>query len=380
MLRLLTSRVVMTVVLLTGAAQAQQPPAPKVTVSEPLRKVIVEHDEYTGQFAATQSVDLRARVSGYLTEIHFRDGQLVKDGDLLFVIDPRPYAIALQSAEASLAQAEANVQLAQRQLGRTAELRQRDFAPASQYDQRVAELRVAQANVEGARASVNSAKLNLEFTRITAPFSGRIGRHQVDIGNLVTAGESGQSTVLTSIVTQDPIDFYYDLSENNFLEYQRASREGRLAPTRDGDIAVEVRLSDEDGWPHRGKLDFVDNQVDRASGTIRLRARFPNPDNALTPGQFGRIRMPGSAPYEAILVPDAAVITDQSRKVVLVVGPDGLVAQKPVRPGPVVDGLRVIRSGLEANDRVIIEGTIRARPGSKVTPEPGRIETAETAG
>ena len=360
--------------LLRGSALAQSASAPPmVTVSAPLRKEITEWQEFTGQFEAVDYVEIRARVSGYLTEIHFQDGQIVKQGDLLFVIDPRPYQATLASAKAQLAQASAQVDLATRQLDRSADLRKKDFEPAANYDQRVAELKVAAASAEAAKAAIQSAELNVEFTRIMAPVTGRISNHLVSIGNLVSGGEGSATTLLTTIVSLDPIRFDFDMSEADYLAYQRATAKGLMKSTRDNSVSAALRLTDEKGWPHEGHIDFVDNQVDRRSGTIRVRAEFANKDFFLTPGQFGRIRIPGSEPYEALLVPDAAVVTDQSRKIVMTVKEDGTVEPKIVRPGPSYENLRIIRSGLQPSDRVIIDGLLRARAGAKVTPQPGAI-------
>jgi RND family efflux transporter MFP subunit len=357
---------------------ADAPPAPPVvTVSQPVQRELVEWDEYTGQFAATKYVEIRARVSGYLTEIHFEDGQLVKEGDLLFVIDPRPYEATLAAARAQLAQGEAQVELATRQLGRTAELRKKDFEPASAYDQRVSDLKVAAAAVESAKAAIRTAELNVEFTRITAPITGRISNHQVSIGNLISGGDTATTPALTTIVSLDPIYLYFDMSEGDYLTYQRAAAAGMLNEARETTPAAYARLTDETEWLWKGQLNFLDNQVDRSAGTIRARATFTNPGHFITPGQFGRIRIPASEQYVATLIPDGAVVTDQSRKVVMTVKEDGTVEPKVVRPGPMTaDGLRIIRSGLEASDRVIINGLLRARPGGKVTPQPGQIETA----
>lgn len=371
------------IVTATGAerALAQGAPAPPaVTVSNPLQKEIVEWDEFTGQFAAVDYVEIRARVSGYLTEIHFDDGQMVKQGDLLFVIDPRPYQATLAAAQAQLGQANAQLDLAQRQLERSTDLKNKGFEPVSTYDQRVSELKVAAAAAESAKAAIRSAELNVEFTQIKAPVSGRISNHLVSIGNLVSGGEAGSSTtLLTTIVSLDPIYFNFDMSESDYLAYQRATQKGLMKSTRDNSVPVSLHLTDEKGWPHEGKLNFVDNQVDRLSGTIRVRAQFANHDFFFTPGQFGRIRIPGSEPYEAILVPDSAVVTDQSRKIVMTVRDDGTVEPKVVRAGPSYDNLRIIRDGLTASDRIIIDGLMRARPGAKVTPQPGKIELSAQA-
>lgn len=358
----------------TSDAALSPPPPPAVTVSTPLHQEIIEWDEFTGQFAAVDYVEVRARVSGYLTEIHFEDGQIVNKGDLLFVIDPRPYEAQLASARAQLAQASAQVELAKRQEQRSAELLKKDFEARSRHDERLAELKVATASLGAAEASVRAAELDLEFTRITAPITGRISSHRVSVGNLVSGGENGSSTLLTTIVSLDPIYVDFDLSEADYLAYQRAAEQGRLGSTRDGSVPVMLHLTDERGWPHLGRMDFIDNQVDRGSGTIRARAVFSNPDLLFTPGQFGRVRIPGSEPYQAILVPDAAVVTDQSNKLVMVVKDDGAIEPRLVRPGPRYHNLRIIRSGLEPGDRIVINGLMRARPGAKVTPQPGTIE------
>jgi RND family efflux transporter MFP subunit len=358
------------------AADAPATP-PVVTVSQPIQRELVEWDEYTGQFAAKEYVEIRARVSGYLTEIHFEDGQLVKEGDLLFVIDPRPYEATLAAARAQLAQGTAQVELATRQLERTAELRKKDFEPASTYDQRVSDLKVATAAVESAKAAIRSAELNVGFTRITAPLTGRISNHQVSVGNLISGGDAATTPALTTIVSLDPIYFYFDMSEGDYLSYQRATAAGMLSEARETTPPVYAHLTDEAEWPWKGQLNFLDNQVDRGAGTIRARATFANPGYFLTPGQFGRIRIPASQQHVAILIPDGAVVTDQSRKIVMTVKDDGTVEPKVVRPGPMTeDGLRIIRSGLTLSDRVIINGLVRARPGGKVTPQPGQIETA----
>jgi RND family efflux transporter MFP subunit len=362
------------------AQSAAPSPAPPVTVSLPLQREVVERDEFTGQFAAVDYVELRARVSGYLQEIHFEDGQLVKKGDLLFAIDPRPFEIQRASAKAQVDQANATIEYASREVSRASELRQKDFVAQSTYDQRIQQLRTGNANLEAAKAAVRDAELNLEFSRIMAPLSGRIGRHEVSIGNLVSGGNTGPTTLLTTIVSLDPIYFYFDLSEGDFLSYQRAVAQGKLASTRDVPLPVEAQLPDERAWSMKGQIDFVDNQVDRGAGTIRVRATFPNPTLLITPGQFGRVRIPASEPYQALLVPDSALVTDQSRKLLMTVKDDGTVEPKVVRPGPTYEGLRIIRDGLAPTDRVVINGLIRARPGAKVTPQPGKIEPVKTAG
>jgi RND family efflux transporter MFP subunit len=361
-------------------AAAAAPSAPPVTVSQPLQHEVVEWDEFTGQFAAVDYVELRARVSGYLQEIHFEDGQLVNKGDLLFLIDPRPFEIARASAKAQVDQANASLELTNRELARAAELRQKDFVAVSTYDQRLQQMRNAAASLDSAKAAVRDAELNIEFCHIVAPISGRISRHEVSIGNLVSGSSSGPTTLLTTIVSLDPIYLNFDMSEADFLAYQRAVVQGKLMSQRDDPVPVQAHLVDETTWTLKGRLDFVDNQVDRSAGTIRARAVFANPKFFITPGQFGRIRVPGSEPYQAILVPDAALVTDQSRKLLMTVQDDGTVVPKVVRPGPTYQGLRIIREGIAPTDKIVINGLVRARPGAKVTPQPGKIELDSTAG
>jgi membrane fusion protein, multidrug efflux system len=359
----------------TAAAAMSAPPAPTVVISKPLVKRIVEWDEYTGQFTAVDSVELRARVSGYLQAIHFEDGQIVHAGDLLFEIDPRPFQIALASAKAQLEQARAAADLAVAQVKRAEALRKSDFTSASTYDERVQQARNAAASITVAQAAVDAAQLDLDYTRITAPFTGRISAHTISVGNLVTGGSGGGTTVLTTIVSLDPIRLLFDVSEANLLEYQRAIAEGRLKPVREGTVEVQAQLIDEQQWSLKGTIDFIDNQVDRSAGTIRVRALLPNPTLLVTPGQFGRVRIPASEPYDAILIPEAAIVSDQARKIVLTVAGDGTVTPKVVRLGPNRGpDLRIIRSGLDPNDRIIISGLLRARPGAKVTVEEGKID------
>jgi RND family efflux transporter MFP subunit len=259
-------------------------------------------------------------------------------------------------------------------LDRAQHLKQSDYTSQSTVDQRVQEMQSAAADAAVASSSIDAAQLNLNFSKITAPISGRIGAHEVSIGNLVIGGDSGTTTLLTTIVSLDPIHFDFDMSESDFLAYQRAAAAGKLESTRNSGIEVFAHLMDEKDWTLTGKLDFVNNQVDRTAGTIRARAVFPNPGLLITPGQFGRIRIPGSEPYQAILIPDSAILSDQSRKIVMTVAADGTVVPKPIRPGPTHDGLRIVRSGLSADDVIIIDGLLRARPGAKVLPKPGKIE------
>jgi RND family efflux transporter MFP subunit len=351
------------------------PPPPPVTVAKPLVKELREWRDFTGQFAAPEAVEVRARVSGYLESVNFTDGQLVKKGDLLFVIEPRPYEIALENAKAQLAQAEAQLQLAQAQLERTAQLRKNDYASQETYDERVAQVNVAKATRDAASAQVDQANLNLAYTRVTAPVSGRVGQHEVSVGNLVMGGTGGSTTLLTTIVSLDPIWLEFNVSEGDGMAYKRLVQKGEVESARNNDVEVQGQLMDETSWPLKGTIDFVDNQYDRTSGTIRVRATFPNANLFITPGQFGRVRVPMSQEKPTMLVPDAAVVTDQSTKMLFTVTDDGRVVPKPVELGSLADdNLRIIKSGITPDDRIIINGLLRARPGQKVTPEPGEIK------
>ena len=358
-----------------GGAQATAPPLPpEGTVSAPLVRRLTEWDEFTGRFEPVQQVEIRARVAGYVEEIGFEDGALVEPGQSLFVIDPRPYQAAVDRAKAEIEMQRAQVELARLDQERTSRLVTTSAAARATLDERNAQLAEASASLAGREAQLRQAELNLGFTRVTAPFAGRVSDRRVDVGNLVS-----DQTMLTTIVQLDPIYLAFDMSESDFLAYTRAAARGELPSTRDNRTIVQAHLVDEEGWPHEGTMSFVDNVVDEGSGTIRGRATFPNPDGLITPGQFGRIRIPGSPLYDAILIPDAAIVTDQSRKVGLTVGPDGVVAPKIIRPGPSQPGgLRIVRRGLAPEDRIVINGLMRARPGSKVTPKEGLIEPVPT--
>jgi RND family efflux transporter MFP subunit len=293
------------------------------------------------------------------------------------VIEPKPFELALEAAKAALTQAEANLELAKAQLERTAALREKNYATEETYDERVAQVNTATAERVSAISNLNQAELNLAYTRVTAPIAGRASRHQLSVGNLVIGGTTGEPTLLTSIVSLDPIHFFFNVSEADGMTYKRLVAKGELPNARDQKVAVEGQLMDERDWPLKGQIDFVDNQYDRSTGTIRVRAAFPNPDFFITPGQFGRVRVPMSQRYQAMLVPDAAIVTDQATKLLFAVAPDGAVVPKPVEVGPIIDGnLRVVRRGIEPSDNVIITGLLRARPGQKVTPETGSIEQA----
>lgn len=352
--------------------QQGQAQPPSVTVAQPLAKKVTDWDEYTGRFTAVQSVELRAQVSGYLDAIKFTDGQLVEKGQVLFAIDPRPYQAVLEKAQADLQVQESRQELAASDLARAAKLLAARAVSQEEYDTRAQTSRETQASVASAKAAVRTATLNLEFTEIKAPFAGRIGDRKIDIGNLVTGGPNG-GTLLATIVTQDPIYFEFDGSEADYLKYVRLSQTGIRKSSRDAPNEVFVKLMDEAKWTHSGHMNFVDNQLDPNSGTVRGRAVLANPGSVFQPGMFGRLRLIGSGQYDALLLPDEAIASDQSTKLVMVVADDGTVAPHPVTLGPKIDGLRVIRTGIAATDKVIISGLTRARPGAKVTPQEGKI-------
>ncbi|GAA0868102.1 efflux RND transporter periplasmic adaptor subunit [Brevundimonas basaltis] len=349
----------------SSKSEAQAPPAPSVTVAVPLVQAVQDWDEFTGRFEATQSVEVRARVGGYITGVHFRDGDYVRRGQLLFSLDPRPAQAALASARAQLSQAQAQLTLAQSELERAETLLEAQAVSQAEVDTRRGALQTAQAAIAAANANVRARQLDLEFTRVTAPISGRVSDRRVDAGNLV-AGGSSAADVLTTVVSSAPIHFVFDASEAVLLKYQRQARRS-AAP-------IQVRLQDETTFTRSGTLDFTDNAVDTASGVVRLRAVIANADGFLKPGMFGQARLAGAGVYDAMLVPDAAIATDQARRIVYVVAGDGSVMPKPVQLGPLVDGLRVVRSGLEPTDRVIINGVQRIQqPGMKVQPRNGQI-------
>jgi RND family efflux transporter MFP subunit len=352
-------------------ADGPPPPAP-VTVAAPLQRQIVDWDEFVGRFEAIQTVEVRPRVNGYVQKIGFKDGDIVKKGQLLFVIDPRPYEAALAEARAAQRSAEATAANAQIELARAKALLDQGFVSKSAYDAKLAQSRTADAAVGQAKAQVDARALDVSFTRITAPIAGRVSDHRVDLGNLVSAS-GAEPTLLTTVVSLDPIHFAFTGSEAVYLKYQRANQEGTRTSSRYASNPVDIQLQDETGYNWHGRMDFVDNAMDTGSGTIRGRAVVNNPGNFLTPGMYGRMRLLGSGAYTALLVPDAAVAADQADKVVMVAGPGDTVTPHKVQLGPIVDGLRVIRAGLTPADRVIIEGQQRVRPGMKVAPKPGQI-------
>jgi len=347
-------------------------PPPQVTVATPLVRKITDWDEYTGRLAAVESVEIRARVSGYLESVHFQDGALVKRGDLLFVIDPRPNQAALDEARAERKRARVQMEAMARELRRGEELHATRVISDRDLDILTSQKRAADASLRAAEAAEKSAALYLGFTRVTAPIDGRIGRKLVTVGNLVT-GEGKDSTLLTTLVSVDPIHVYFTADERAFLRYTRLAEQGIRPSSRTVANPVRLQLADEQGFPHEGVMDFVDNRVDEATGTMQGRAVFANPRGDLTPGLFGRIQLLGEGPYEALILPDQAIGTDQAQRLVYVVGEGNVVTPRPVTLGRSLGALRVIRGGLAPTDRVVINGIQKVRPGATVTPIEGQI-------
>ncbi|MDL2409704.1 efflux RND transporter periplasmic adaptor subunit [Rhizobium calliandrae] len=362
----LTRAVLLFVALLAGAAQAQQtPPPPQVSVAKPVVREIVDNDEFIGRFQASEQVSIRSRVGGYLQSINFKDGQLVKQGDELFEIDQRPFVTAYNQATAQLAVAQSTLTYAQSEFDRVNTLVKSGSQTVSTLDDRRKELQSAQANLQGAQASVERAQLDLTYSKITAPLSGRIDRHLISVGNLVQSDQ----TELTTIVALDPIDFYFDIDERRLLNYAETARKnGNVLQEGGGGLKVSVRLGDRDHTKFGGTLNFAENTIDQATGTLRARARFANPGFVLQPGLFGRVEIEGSNSYTAVLIPDEAISADQNERVVYVLSPDNTVTTKSVRTGPKLYGYRVIRAGLTGDEQIVVKGVVRVRPGAKVTP------------
>jgi multidrug efflux system membrane fusion protein len=344
--------------------------APEITVSQPVARKTIEWDEFTGRFDAVEAVDIRARVSGYLTEVRFIDGQDVKAGDLLFEIDPRPFERALDQAKAQLDEAKVRVSNANLDVERGRPLLKTDAISKKTFDDRENILREATAAVKVAEARVKTAELELSFCRITAPISGRISRTLVTRGNFVSGGGNDTgNTILTTIVTQDPIYIYFDVSENDALKYQRLAQASGKGSAGMLGAAVGVGLPDEESFPHTGKLDFMENRLDAGTGTLRARAIVPNASGLFSPGMFARVRLQGSPEYQALLLPDEAIGTDQATRFVYVVGTNDVPERRTVKLGPLVDGLRVVRSGIGPDDWVVIRGQQRLLPDQKIIPK-----------
>jgi RND family efflux transporter MFP subunit len=350
------------------ASQAAAPPVPSVTVAQPVKRTVTDWDEFTGRFEAVEEVQVRPRVGGFVNSVEFQDGAIVHAGDLLYVIDSRPFEAVAEQADGQLSDARAKVELAKRELDRGLNLVQTSAVSEQVVDQRRQALQAAHAAEVQAEGALKAAKLNIEFTHVAAPLTGRVSRHLVSPGNLVQGSDTGTSTLLTSIVSLDPIYIYFDLDEATYIKNSKLWFEGKRPSSRDTPNPVQVTLTGETKPSHDGTINFLDNRLDVSTGTLRSRAVIKNTDLSILPGQFGRVRLIGSAPYETLLIPDVAVATDQSRKIVFVVKPDDTVEARAVVLGPLDDGLRVIREGLKPDDRVIVDGIQRARVGAKVNP------------
>ena len=351
------------------AAQQAPPPPPQVTVATVLERDVTEWDEFTGRLQAVDSVEVRPRVSGYVSAVRFAEGAAVRKGDLLFLIDPRPFQTDVDRLQAELARAHATVRRANSELARAERLRSENAISNEEHDRRAAFAQESAAQVAAVEAALRAAELNLEFTRVTSPIDGRVSRAIVTEGNLVSSGP-GEATLLTTVVSRDPVYAYFDADEQIYLKYiagnppegglHRGDRRGAA------DRRILMALANEEGYPHHGQLDFIDNQLDRSTGTIRGRAIFRNPDGLLTPGLFVRLRLAGSGSSRSLLIQDRAVGTDLSKRFVYVVSPKNVIEYRPVTLGPIVDGLRVVRSGVTAGEAVVVNGLQRIRPGVQV--------------
>jgi membrane fusion protein, multidrug efflux system len=348
---------------------AQPPPPPRVTVSPPQTALVTNWDEYPGHIEAVDTVEIRPRVSGYLESIHFQDGAEVKTGDLLFVIDPKPYQADLDRAEAQQQQAQTRLELARNDLTRAEPLRGTRAISEEEYDSRSKAVREAESALAAARAAQAVARLNLDYTRITAPLSGKIGRRLVTPGNLVQVQGNGGATVLATIVSLDPIYCYFDVEEGAFMRYRPHAQSTPAPPADDPAVPCELGLVNETGFPHRGCLDFFDNQVNPQTGTIRLRAVFNNADRALVPGMFANLRILAGSPEQALLVPDVAVLSDQGYKYVYVVDSNSKVDTRSIQTGRAHGALRTVLAGLTQADRVVTNGLVMLRPGIQVKVE-----------
>ncbi len=383
LLRLTPVAVLGAALLLAGcddkAKQAAAPPALPVTVAQPTKRTVTDWDEFTGRFDAVEAVQVRARVTGFVTSVDFMDGAVVKKGDLLYTIDPRQYQAAAEQAQGQLDDAKAKVDLAQKELDRATTLIKTQAISENIVDQRNQALAAAQAATLQAEGALKQAQLNVEYTKVVAPLTGRASRHLVSVGNLVQGSESG-ATLLTSIVSMDPIYVYFDMDERIYQRNSRLWFEGKRPSSRDTPNPVQIMLTGETKPSHEGKMNFLDNRLDVGTGTLRGRAVVDNHDLSILPGQFARLRVIASAPYEALLIPDTAVASDQSRKIVFVVNADNVVEARPVTLGPLDDGLRVIKEGLKADDRVIVDGLQRARVGAKVAPHEAKAADSKASG
>ena len=345
------------------------PSAPAVSVAEPIPRKVNEWDEFTGWLASPETVEIRPRVSGYIDRIHFKEGGEVRQGDLLVTIDQRPYQAAVDRLKAELGAARARAELARGEAKRAEGLAATKAISTDTYEQRRQTAVQADEAVLSAEAALKAAQLDLEFTEVRAPITGRISNARVTAGNLVVGGSTANATLLTTLVSQDPLYCYFDADEASVLRYRQMHREGKRVAALFAPVPAEMELGNEQGFPHKGVIDFVDNQLKPATGTIRARGVFPNPDKLMAPGFFARVRIPGPGEYSALLIRDSAISSDQGRLFVLTVDDKNKTVYRPVKTGPIVDGLRVVREGLNAKDRVIVSGLMSARPGMIVQPQ-----------
>ncbi|HFK5791670.1 TPA: efflux RND transporter periplasmic adaptor subunit [Enterobacter kobei] len=360
-----------------SVAQNAAPPAPAVNAADVVVKSISQWDSFNGRIEAVESVQLRPRVSGYIDKVNFTDGQEVKKGEVLFTIDDRTYRAALEQAQATLESAKTQASLARSEANRTDKLINTNLVSREEWEQRRAAAIQAQADIRAAQAAVDAAQLNLDFTKVTAPIDGRASRALITSGNLVTAGDS--ASVLTTLVSQKTVYVYFDVDESTYLHYQNLARSGQGASSNHTALPVEIGLAGEEGYPHQGKVDFLDNQLAPSTGTIRMRALLDNAQRQFTPGLFARVRLPGSAEFQATLIDDKAVLTDQDRKYVYIVDKEGKAQRRDITPGRLADGLRIVQQGLKPGDKVIVDGLQKVfMPGMPVNAKTVAM-TASTA-
>jgi multidrug efflux system membrane fusion protein len=351
----------------SGGSAQSAPPPPQVSVAQVLERRVKDWDEFTGRMQAVESVEIRPRVSGYIDKVAFTEGSQVKRGDLLFVIDPRPYKADADRAAADVKRYKTALELARIELARVQRLKDSGAVSEEELDERKSTLAQTEANVAGAEAALEAANLNLNFTQVTSPIAGRASRAEVTRGNLVTGGTNG-GTLLSSVVSMDPMYLYFDADEQSYLRYSQMARTAEPG-SRESAKPVQVGLANEEGFPHSGTVDFVDNQLNPQTGTIRARAVLQNKDGQYTPGLFARVQLLGSSEYAAILIDDRAVNTDQSQKYVFVLGPNNVIEYRKVKLGRIIDGLRVVREGLKPEDVIVVNGAQRVHPGITVTPQ-----------
>lgn len=361
---------VLSLLMAQGCGKAPPPPSgpPEVSVAKVLTRRIKDWDEFTGRFQAVDTVEVRPRVSGYIEQFLFREGQDVKKDDILVIIDPRPYQADYDRAKANLELAKSQRELANLEAARVQKLKDSGAVSREELDERLSNLHQQEANVAAAKAALDNAALQLSFTKVRSPIDGRVSRAEVTRGNLVTGGNNG-GTLLTTVVSVDPIYVYFEGDENAYLRYNQLAREGSRPSSRDVRNPVRVGLANEQGFPHEGHMDFVDNQLDVRTGTIRGRAVLDNKDGQFTPGMFARIQLLGSGEYDAVLIEDRAVGTDQNQSFVLVLGPDNKLEYRAIQPGRIIEGgLRIVRKGLKQDDVIVVSGLQRVRPGAQVKP------------